>query len=237
MFFNHYINKSLEDFIQENDKLMWQVAHDFKKRNSYLMSRSSVELEDMYSEAKIQFIKCYNSYNGKGEFSTYFYKSGLLSLKNYVNRNNGLIKINYSYLHKQAIKKLYLSHGYKNLTVKEISEICSVSEKVAQSVKEKYDFMHFQKTVSLTKKVNQENGELELIELIPNEKNNYEEKIVFDDLYENLNKILNSRQQKVLELKLKNYRNVEIADLMGVSRQAIHGISNQIKLKYKTFCS
>lgn len=235
MFFNHYINKSLEDFIQENDKLMWQVAHDFKKRNSYLMSRSGSKLEDMYSETKIYFIKCYNSYNGKREFSTYFYKSAMLGLKSYVDKNNGLIRVTHNYAHRKEMKKLhsYNPFGNKNLTVEEVMHICELNKEVAKRVKTKYEILYLKNIGSLNKKVS-EDVEIDIIEMI-NSNINTENICIYNELNNNFRKKLNEKQIKVLDLKLNNYKNVEIADLMGVSRQYIFQICNQIKNKYNKY--
>lgn len=195
---------NVEKLIIDNKNFIYKIASKYSKYYC---------IEDLFQVGTIGFIKAYKKYNSAlGKFTTYAYKYVLGEIIEYI-KNDRTMKVSSDILklYKSYEKsKEYLTHELERIpTLYEISEFMNISEEYLSDIISKSEFV-----ISMNSNLNEEGLTIENFLGVDNIDNL--DRLL--DLKRELS-LLSEEENKLITLRyLKDYTQVETANIMGLSQ-------------------
>lgn len=103
---NEHIEVPLDDFLEENVGLIYHVIKKYP----------TFDQDDLFQEAAIQFIKCYENFDGRGEFSSYAVKSMERAVWRYLRDYRDVVRLPARFMHVQHVAKKNNTENIKELS-------------------------------------------------------------------------------------------------------------------------
>lgn len=214
---NPHIGVPLEEYIRDNEKLIWHVVHRFERDDK----------EDLFQEAAIGFVKSYRVFdsNKTKSFSTLAVPYMFGSIQRYIRDKSNLIR------KPRSVYEVWAFAAQNDLDYDDIDELMELSGLGRRTVTNAMASYQNQDIVSIDRPAEDEEGK----EFAPTAN--------FSSFYEDFSEIeseefigeLNKKQRNIVYLEMQGYTQREIAEKMDFSQPHISRLRGKIKQKAKEF--
>ena len=197
--------QAFEDIIENNEKLVWSIAHRFSGRG--------VDLQDLYQIGAVGLVKAVNGYDTAycTEFSTYAVPKIMGEIKRFF-RDDGIIKVSRDIKYKAAVihnitNRLHQENG--EVRISDIVRETGMSEEEIAYIQSATDFAY-----SLDAPVNEDG--LTLKESIGTDN---EEKLIESISLKNALDKLPTKEKKVIIMRFFRYMTQQkTAEMLGMTQ-------------------